>query len=528
MNVKIFRGEKSIKLNIVTTFNRTILTGMPMIRQFAASFVIFFMATANGPGQDHAPPVIRSVSVDTGQNQVSVVWEPAVAEGIKRYVIYQGRQGSEPLAADPVDSVDISTTSYIHRNSEAYTRSVPYTVAAVYPDDISPLADYHHTIYTSAQYDSCEGSLLINWTPYVGWDENLYAYNVYIRMNSDDYLKIPSFPTDTFQYLHNDVTANALYSIFVEAENKNFLTSTSNTCRIFTTRALAPDFINADYATVTQDGDIALAFTVESGSQLNNFELYTGTDSDAVVIRIADIDNQTSGNIYYTHEVFRTNQPFYYRLAAVDFCPERNPVIYSNIASNIVLTASLETLSVQLAWTPYNTWLGEVDTYYLKRILNDESVTVIDSFSSGVRTAIDNIALLISESQQVSDKICYTITAVEGPGNPYGVRGSSQSNMACITVSPKIYMPNAFTPDANGINDEIKPKLTFRPKEYLFLVTDRWGSRVFETTDPDMAWKGDIMGGKKAPEGIYVYYLKITTSAGLIFEKRGHITLFYP
>ena len=499
-----------------------------MFKKASILIYLFFTATAFLLCQEHEPAVIQRVSVDTGQNDVTIEWEPAAAEGVLRYVIYQGRQGSEPLAADAVDSVDAPTTSYLHRNADAYKRSVPYTVAAVYPDDTSPLADYHYTIFTDATYDSCNASLQINWTPYIGWDDDLYAYNIYIREDYGEYLKIPSFATDTFQYDYQDVTENAQYCIYVEAENNNFMTSTSNTFCINTKRSVAPAYINADYATVTADGDIELSFTFDPNTQLNNFELFIGNNKDEIIVGIADINDQHSGSVKYTHDVFRIDQQVFYQLAAVDLCPERNPVKYSNVASNMVLSASENNLVVNLEWTGYSNWLGGVDKYYLYRILDNESVAVIDSFSPDTRNTCDNIALLISDKQMVSDQICYYIRAVEGTGNPYGIRGTSQSNIACISISPEIYMPNAFTPDGNGINDLIKPKLTFRPNEYLFLVTDRWGSRVFESTNPDNAWSGDIMGKNKAPEGVYVYYLKITTTAGLIFEKRGYITLFYP
>jgi len=70
--------------------------------------------------------------------------------------------------------------------------------------------------------------------------------------------------------------------------------------------------------------------------------------------------------------------------------------------------------------------------------------------------------------------------------------------------------------------------LTYRPDEYYFTVFDRWNSKIFETTDPDEYWNGEINGRRKAPPGVYVYYLKITTSGKIIKEMKGTITLFYP
>ena len=60
------------------------------------------------------------------------------------------------------------------------------------------------------------------------------------------------------------------------------------------------------------------------------------------------------------------------------------------------------------------------------------------------------------------------------------------------------------------------------------MVFDRWGSLVFETTNPDTAWDGRIKGGSKATEGVYIYYVKLTTTSGIEVEQKGQITVFYP
>jgi gliding motility-associated-like protein len=95
-------------------------------------------------------------------------------------------------------------------------------------------------------------------------------------------------------------------------------------------------------------------------------------------------------------------------------------------------------------------------------------------------------------------------------------------------VVPEILMPNAFTPNGDGFNDKIKPVLTFIPKRYLFQVFDRSGSLVFETTNPETAWDGKIKGGTRAMEGVYIYYVKLTTTSGIAVEQNGQITVFYP
>ena len=66
----------------------------------------------------------------------------------------------------------------------------------------------------------------------------------------------------------------------------------------------------------------------------------------------------------------------------------------------------------------------------------------------------------------------------------------------------QVYVPNAFTPDGDGINDEFWPHLTGLDfiENYKFVIIDRWGTTIFETNDPSAPWLGDVREG--------VYYAK--------------------
>lgn len=98
-----------------------------------------------------------------------------------------------------------------------------------------------------------------------------------------------------------------------------------------------------------------------------------------------------------------------------------------------------------------------------------------------------------------------------------------------VTVSVdcgQIYVPTAFTPDQDGINDAWRP-VASGLAEYDLLIMDRWGNRVFETNDPSEWWTGNVKGGNHFAEtGAYVWRLVIR------FEGRtdeevltGHVLL---
>jgi gliding motility-associated-like protein len=73
------------------------------------------------------------------------------------------------------------------------------------------------------------------------------------------------------------------------------------------------------------------------------------------------------------------------------------------------------------------------------------------------------------------------------------------------------YIPNSFSPNNDGINDVFLPVTNaIDPEYYHLMVFNRWGDKVFDTTDPKEAWEGDYKDGSYyLPDGVYMYRLEI-------------------
>ncbi|MEO8588554.1 MAG: PKD domain-containing protein, partial [Flavobacteriales bacterium] len=89
-----------------------------------------------------------------------------------------------------------------------------------------------------------------------------------------------------------------------------------------------------------------------------------------------------------------------------------------------------------------------------------------------------------------------------------------------------VFVPNTFTPDGDGVNDMFLPVVKDQdPASHVFAVYDRWGERIFETSDAAEAWDGTL-GGSKAKEDVYVWQVESTS---VVDGKRrkflGHVTL---
>ncbi|WP_306641304.1 PKD domain-containing protein [Sanyastnella coralliicola] len=108
--------------------------------------------------------------------------------------------------------------------------------------------------------------------------------------------------------------------------------------------------------------------------------------------------------------------------------------------------------------------------------------------------------------------------------------GCTDSLTVTITVDPTliVYVPNAFTPDSDGINEIFQPVISGSAiDEYKFFIFDRWGDVVFETEDPSAGWIGNRQGGEYfVPDGVYPWRIEIASrESGEREIYTGHVTL---
>lgn len=89
-----------------------------------------------------------------------------------------------------------------------------------------------------------------------------------------------------------------------------------------------------------------------------------------------------------------------------------------------------------------------------------------------------------------------------------------------------LYLPNAFTPNADGMNDIFQPIINYIEEgSYVFQIFNRWGELFYQTNDPKVGWDGTHKN-IKAKEDVYVW--KIRAKSQLNAEKKewvGHVTL---
>jgi gliding motility-associated-like protein len=100
----------------------------------------------------------------------------------------------------------------------------------------------------------------------------------------------------------------------------------------------------------------------------------------------------------------------------------------------------------------------------------------------------------------------------------YGVQVTSYDDcVATETIQIRwsaisIYLPNAFTPDGDGLNDVFVPVVRYDfVATYHMYIFNRWGQMIFESSDMQQGWDGTYKG-KQAMGGVYVYRIDYSVS----------------
>jgi gliding motility-associated-like protein len=159
-------------------------------------------------------------------------------------------------------------------------------------------------------------------------------------------------------------------------------------------------------------------------------------------------------------------------------------------------------------------------------ITEGESVTL---------TASGGIQYIWSPTAGLNCTNCATVTASPISTTTYCVTVIADttlncSDSACVTVTvvpvecKEIFVPTAFSPNGDGNNDLLFVESNCSVNSLTFFVFDRWGEKVFETTDINSGWDG-LFKGKEVDNAVFSYYAKAVFTNGGEMELQGNVTV---
>lgn len=265
-----------------------------------------------------------------------------------------------------------------------------------------------------------------------------------------------------------------------------------------------PSMVQNAFVTVDDDGKVRIFATPPaSGATQAKYKLIISraASGTADFKEIATLNNAMS---YTDDAVDPSQQSYCYQLVYENACGNRSQTTAS-LCSIFLSSKSGSTVD----WTPETPFLVPVNQYQLEIL--DEQGNPYDQVPVGANT---------SYSPNVSDQQLFRYRIL---GFAEGGAGNSYSNYFVFKKNAILFIPDAFSPNGDGINDSFAPKGQFVDKSRM-IVYNRWGQALFETNNAMEGWDGTV-NGQPAVEGTYVYRVEITDSLGVSFVKTGTLLL---
>lgn len=497
----------------------------------------------NAPG----PPVIETVTVDTAIQKAVVCWFPVPEGDIAYYTVQYDHpdpnlwQVDAGISSGPLPTyltidgplsngfdynVNFRSTSFIVIATDTCTGPSGEGNATTFFDCIP-----HSSIFIEAEFDKCNRSTFLEWNPYVNWAGGVDSYVIFGGVGNAPMQVLDTIAGEQVNFTHMNVPLGVEFKYMVKALSVNgYKPSLSIIKAVVTEYPDTPDFTYLANVTVAGPNAIEVKALIDSAAPTTRYRFEKlgrfGDEYELLASRDQDLADSEQFISIVDTEVRPGSTIHEYRLISIDSCG--NAVDTSQVSSNIKANVLVdnEKRSNYISWTPYSQWYGDVLRYDIFQVKDGVQSGLIASVSSNrlyYEDVVDSIQDFLRDAQY-----CYVIQGVEGV-NLFGVPQVSKSNVICGTLEPLIWIPNAITPNGDGLNDVFSPVAGYfdRVDGYVLEIYDRWGSMIFQTQDYGTPWSGED-GSEFVQEGVYIFKVRFITGDGTLFERYGNISVLLP
>jgi gliding motility-associated-like protein len=488
----------------------------------------YYMATDAGCGGqvplssdtlDNQPPTAPELqTATTATGQVVLTWDVGSDKETHAYVIYNTDTN---VALDTV--FGRQNTTFADANADPTTLH-SYTIVAMDSCFNAGVVNVrpHHNIVLQGAVNRCAQTAVLHWNLYDNWRNGVAQQEIWVGINGN-----PPTPIDTLPNTATDYTLPNLhdgdvlcFSVHTIAAASNFV-SISNTVCLGINIVQPTKYVYMKNVTINPDNSVGL-----------DWEWNTDIDMDSYGI------NSSDNNVNYQrfsvltpifplssfNRTTATFQPIearkvFYKIESIDSCQKQT---FSNYGSTIFLTITPESdrYTNVLTWTAYDNIYGTPILYDIYRVKDANSTRI--ATVGGTVTRLDN---RVDPNKDEEQDVCYYVVAYANVQLPNGINTNvhSRSNTVCGHQAVHFFMPNAFAPD--GVNSAFKPLGVFtNTVNFYMAIYDRWGAKIFETTDIDKGWDG-TNNGKPMQQGVYAYLVRVRDGDTRSSEQRGNVML---
>jgi gliding motility-associated-like protein len=471
-------------------------------------------------GDTVSPPLvpIRRASVISNRN-VELVFAKYPTFDFTKYTIYREANNKYYRMGD-VNS--ITDTVFVDPQCNTLKESYCYKVSTqnlcLYSSDLN-MSREHCTIETKAT--GYLDANRVSWSPYIGFD-SISRYQVWRQDydNGGPYELLDSVSSTNLNYVDTLIMCNTRKNYRIKAIQFGGFSEYS----FSDTAAAKPYYINTtkpNYAwrATVENNEFARVEWLNNAWSRNGIRGYLLSKKLANGNPVFDYRYFDAMDTVYEDKLVKVNERSYiYNVRGIDNCNDTTPL--SNIAQTILLTAFFDkaTQKPALKWNHYQLWDQKVAYYEIEQKQDDGSFIVIGKVGPQITDFID-----MNARPNCSPFYVYRVRAVSFIHNPTGDIAVSLSNEAQAFPHSTLYVPNAFSPDANEINEKFGPRGQYITR-YKFQVFNRWGEKMFETTDCMVPWDGTFLN-EKCPQEVYLYRIEALGSDNKTYNLEGTFTL---
>ncbi len=271
-------------------------------------------------------------------------------------------------------------------------------------------------------------------------------------------------------------------------------------------KEIHPDPITESLVSVGANNHITINLTDNSPWTLKRKEyLYYKIENN----NLEKINSGTLNKTFLDNSVDASQQSLCYKVAFIDECGSTS--MLSPAMCSIYLD---QKTNGNLQWTNDSPFGNDViQTFDIFSF--DEQTNLPLKEGSKPKTEI----IYTPNLDNFEAEATYQIKAISANGK------ESFSNILTIPISVKLFLPEAFSPNNDNINDVLEVKgFTKRISNFAMQIYNRWGNPVFSSNDPTKVWNG-VYQSIDAPAETYTYkiYAKLTDGKELI--KHGKFLL---
>ncbi|MGB0429072.1 MAG: PKD domain-containing protein [Bacteroidia bacterium] len=441
-------------------------------------------------------------------NSVNLQWNQLMSMGYDELQIIKDGD-----FANPVKRIqDYKTISVNLPDADVTDRPVEYKLNFIdrcnEPDRKS---ETHRTIHLTATRNEKPFAVL-NWTKYRGWDQ-VDDYVIYRSETGNDYKEIARTSNIDTNFIDFSVCDQTYYYLIGSVSPVKGYITYSNVVEYDPYYNTPKDTVFMELVTVQNDS-IQVSWSNNSNLNVRNF----------FVDRYDEFGGwkkafyETTDTFFIDKSVESHRLSYKYRVWYRDFCNNRNPP--SNEGQSILLLGEVSNEDFIYRWNHYQEWQNGVKNYIVEKTFDlsrpFEEMSILDNEAT---TVIDNKKATRSDSS-----FYVRVKAIEKGPNP----DTSFSNIIKVYPEPVVYIPNAFSPNRDNVNDVLTMDgIGFQRDEFAeftMRIYNRWGQKVFETDTYGDFWDGSV-DETVCMEGVYTYYIQLRGVNNTIYSYSGKVTL---